>query len=75
MMAGIWCYVSWRTKASWSPETAGAGGLALVFLVLWIFRFTAEWVRIPADAYGERLAESVDTVNEKKPAAKSAKKD
>jgi hypothetical protein len=73
--AAAWCYYGRRTKGSWSPETAGAAGLALVFLLLWAFRFTADWVRIPADAYGERLAETTDKVNEKKPATKAAKKD
>jgi hypothetical protein len=43
----------------------GAAVLALVFLVLWIFRFTPDWVRIPADAYAERLAEAVDGLHGK----------
>jgi len=43
----------------------GALALTTVCLLLWIFRFTAEWVRIPADAYAERLAETVDTVGGK----------
>jgi hypothetical protein len=43
----------------------GALALTVVFPLLWIFRFTAEWVRIPADAYAERLAETVDTVGSK----------
>jgi hypothetical protein len=38
-----------------------AGGIfASVLLILWLFRFTADWVRIPADAYAERLAECAE---------------
>ena len=48
-----------------SEAVAGAGALALVFLLLWIFRFTADGARIPADAYAERLAEAVDTLGGK----------
>jgi hypothetical protein len=43
----------------------GAIALTVVLLLLWIFRFTAEWVRVPADAYAERLAETVETVGGK----------
>ena len=39
-----------------------ACGLALVFLLLWLLRFSTDWVRIPADAYAERLAETVDAL-------------
>jgi hypothetical protein len=48
-----------------SEAVMGAAVLALVFLVLWIFRFTPDWVRIPADAYAERLAEAVDGLHGK----------
>jgi hypothetical protein len=55
-------------------EAAGAGCLSIVFLLLWTFRFTPSWVRIPADGYAQQLAESVDELGVKKPAAKAAKK-
>jgi hypothetical protein len=45
-----------------NERIAGALFLALGFLVLWVFRFAAEWVRIPAYAYAERLAEAVDSL-------------
>jgi hypothetical protein len=31
-----------------------------VLLVLWVLRFTPDWVRIAGDAYAERLLETVD---------------
>jgi len=39
----------------------GAGVIAASMLYLWVFRFTADWVRVPADAYAERLAECVES--------------
>jgi hypothetical protein len=42
---------------------------SFAFLLLWLFRFTARWVRIPADAYAERLVESVELFPVKKPAS------
>jgi hypothetical protein len=38
----------------------GAGAFSLVLLLLWIFRFSADWVRVPADAYAYRLIETID---------------
>jgi hypothetical protein len=35
-----------------------AGGLDVVLLVGWIFAFTPSWVRVPAEAYAERLLEA-----------------
>src|ERR1019366_4066014 len=64
-IAAAWCYQRFRTTGSINEEIAGAGVLALVLLLLWVFRFSAGWVRIPADAYAERLAEAVDTLRGK----------
>jgi hypothetical protein len=42
---------------------AGAAGtFSLIILMLWLFYFTKEWVRIPAESYAERLVESVETL-------------
>ncbi len=65
VIAAAWCYQRFRTTGGFSEELAGAFVLALVFLLLWIFRFSSDWVRIPADAYAERLAESVDFIGGK----------
>ena len=43
------------------PLTA-AGVFALVLLLLWLFRFTPSWVRVPADAYAYRLVECSETL-------------
>jgi len=42
-----------------------AGLFATVLLLLWLFRFTSNWVRVPADAYAERLAECAETLGGK----------
>lgn len=55
-----WLGYQYRTGSNLSEAVIGADVLALMFLMLWIFRFTPDWVRIPADAYAERLAEAVD---------------
>lgn len=46
-------------------EISGAFAFSLLFLALWLFRFTTDWVRVPADAYAERLAESVEMLGGK----------
>lgn len=51
-----------------------SGVFALFILLLWAFRFTGDWVYIPANAYAERLAESTETLEEKVAAAKSLAK-
>jgi hypothetical protein len=59
----IWIYHLHTSTAAITPEFAGAWVCILVILLLWIFRFTPDWVRIPADAYAERLAETIDSMN------------
>ena len=39
-----------------------AGAFAMVLLLLWLFRFTSDWVRVASDAYAERLAECTETL-------------
>ena len=52
-------------------ELAGALAVSLLFLALWLFRFTSDWVRVPANAYAERLAESLEAIGGKAPAEKT----
>jgi hypothetical protein len=73
LIAAAWCVREYRTSADISIELLAATALALIFLVLWIFRFTSTWVRVPADAYAERLAEAVDTLAEKSAGTKDMK--
>jgi hypothetical protein len=36
--------------------------IVTMFLCFWVFRFSREWARIPADAYAARLVEAVESV-------------
>jgi hypothetical protein len=70
IIAAAVCYQRFRPTGSISEEIAGAGILAIVFLLMWLFRFSADWVRIPADAYAGRLVESIDSMGENTAAKK-----
>jgi hypothetical protein len=57
----------WALFKYWSTgrvdlATVAAFGGALIFLLLWTYRFSDPWVRLAADAYAERLIESTDTL-------------
>jgi hypothetical protein len=59
----LWLVIHAQEAGRALPEPPlWAGGVALVFLLLWIFRFTPDWVKSAADAYAERLADAVDEV-------------
>jgi len=62
-VGAAWLYYLHAVAAAITPESVGALGCVFITLLLWAFRFTPDWVRIPADAYAERLAESVESVN------------
>lgn len=55
------CFI-YSTTAAIDGALGGAGIFAASMLILWIFRFNDDWVRIPADAYAERLAEAVESL-------------
>jgi hypothetical protein len=57
-----------QTTGKLDEGLAAAGMFALVLLLLWLFRFTPRWVRVPADAYAQRLAESVEILSGHPPA-------
>lgn len=57
-----------------SEHLGGAFVVSLLFLWLWVFRFTADWVRVPADAYAERLVEALETFGPKTTASKDSGK-
>jgi hypothetical protein len=69
-IAAAWSYDLYRGTGKIRGEIIATLALALFFLLLWIFRFSSAWVRIPADAYAERLAETVETFGGKASAAK-----
>lgn len=60
-----WLGYQYHTGSNLSETVIRSDAVALVFLVLWLFHFTPDWVRIPADAYAERLAEAVDGLLDK----------
>ena len=69
-IAATWLYLLYQATGKIGEEIVGSFTIALVFLLLWIFRFSSDWVRIPAEAYAERLAETVDTIGGKPSAEK-----
>ncbi len=71
IISAVFLCQRYRASAKLSNELVAALIFSIIFLGLWIFCFTSQWVRVPADAYAERLAEIADTIgtesqNEKK---------
>lgn len=64
LTAAVLLYKSYEA-AGLKEELLGALGLNLMLLLLWLFQFSSEWVRIPADSYAERLVETVDSFAKK----------
>jgi hypothetical protein len=62
VVSAIWLYLQYASTGRVSAEIAGAFLFAFAFLLLWVFRFSSSWVRVPADAYAERLAETTESV-------------
>jgi len=60
-----WLYFRYRSAGQISVELVIASVVTFVLLLLWLFHFTADWVRVPADAYAERLAEAIDSLTPK----------
>lgn len=59
----VWIYHLHSIRGTITTESVGSLICVFVILLLWAFRFTPNWVRIPADAYAERLAEAADSIN------------
>ena len=62
LACGIRLYSIYQSTGKFDVDLIGAGAFSAIFILLWSFRFTAGWVRIPADAYAERLAECTETL-------------
>jgi hypothetical protein len=75
LLSGVGCgarlYFLHLSTGKINDAVAGAGAFAIIMILLWLFRFTVDWVRVPADAYAERLAESVEILDSKTPTKKS----
>ncbi len=52
----------------------GAAAFAAIMLLLWLLRFNTDWVRVPADAYAERLVECVESFGKPTGAKEGTKK-
>jgi len=52
----------WFLKSSIPPLAIMCGIVNFLLLILWIFLFTPAWVKVPADAYAERLLESCENL-------------
>lgn len=59
---GIRLFLLHSSTGKIDEALGGAAAFAAIMLLLWFFRFSGSWVRVPADAYAERLAESVETL-------------
>ena|SRR5579863_1240664 len=62
LASAIQGYVQYRASQKIPLEVTTSMAILLLFVVLWFFRFTSSWVRIPADAYAERLAEATESL-------------
>jgi hypothetical protein len=71
LVAGWRLWFIYNGTGQIEQELAGALAVSLLFLALWLFRFTSDWVRVPANAYAERLAESLESIGGKSPAEKT----
>lgn len=56
--ARLW--IEWQRTGVIMTNTSASVLIILVFLLLWIFWVIPIWVRIPADAYAERLLETCE---------------
>jgi hypothetical protein len=71
LVAGGRLWFIFKATAQIEQELAGALAVSLLFLALWLFLFTPDWVRVPGNAYAERLAESLETIGGKAPTDKT----
>lgn len=69
-----WLYHVRSSTGTITTESLTALACVFVLLLFWTFRFTPTWVRIPADAYAERLAEATDSLKAASPSSKAQPK-
>ncbi len=67
-------YFVHQSTGKWDDALLGASAFALLMLLLWVFRFTGDWARVPADAYAARLAECVETLGAKETSTRTPAK-
>jgi hypothetical protein len=71
---GVRLYFIYSASGKIDEALGGAAAFAAIILLLWLFRFNSDWVRVPADAYAERLAECAETLGGKTTTAKESSK-
>jgi hypothetical protein len=62
LVAGVRLFAVHKATGEIAGELAWALGFSALLFFLWAFRFTASWVRVPADEYAARLAETVEAI-------------
>jgi hypothetical protein len=62
---GIRLFLLHSSTGKIDEALGGAAAFAAIVLLLWLFRFNGDWVRVPADAYAERLAECAEILASK----------
>ena len=60
MISVIWFCLVYNSTSRIDETSIIVGGVSSAFFALWIFQFTPDWVRVTANAYAERLVESVE---------------
>ena len=65
LVSAIQLYLSFRSISILDKLLLGAGCFGLLMLWSWVFLFTKNWVKVPADAYAERLAETIEELSKK----------
>lgn len=60
----LFALIRWNSDRSELIFNAAAGVLSVLLLLLWLFKFKPEWVRLAGQAYAERLIGSIDSLDE-----------
>lgn len=60
IVCGVQSKFTYQATGKFDEALLGAGTFAAILLVMWLFKFTRDWVRVPADAYAERLVECTE---------------
>ncbi len=66
LICAIRLYLGYQSDSQLDMACTISGTYSLVLLIFWMFYFTGEWVRVPAEAYAQRLAESLEVLRPSK---------
>jgi len=62
VVLGARLYSEYSLRATVPPWMLGFEVINILFVFAWLLWFRPDWVRVPAEAYAERLMESLDTL-------------